>query len=113
MKNIKKTTHHDMMCSPEYVGVGLLLVSGALGLDALYSEPVAVLQIPMSLSIIHLDREWFVKVAHKHNVAVHYWTIDDKEDMKYLIEIGADGIMTNYPHRLQEVYNETFSQNAK
>ena len=24
--------------------------------------------------------------------------------MKYLIEIGADGIMTDYPHRLKEVY---------
>jgi hypothetical protein len=24
--------------------------------------------------------------------------------MEYLIEIGADGIMTDYPHRLKEVY---------
>lgn len=27
------------------------------------------------------------------------------EEMKYLIEIGADGIMTNYPHRLKAVYD--------
>lgn len=110
LKNIKKTVHPELMCSPEYVGVGTLLISGALGLDALYSEPVAVLQIPMSMSIIHLDRKWFVKTAHNHNIAVHYWTIDNEEDMKYLIEIGADGIMTNLPHTLQKVYNEVFTK---
>jgi len=26
------------------------------------------------------------------------------EEMKFLIAIGADGIMTNYPHRLKDVY---------
>lgn len=108
LKKVKKTAYPELMCSPEYVGVGTLLVSGALRLDALFAEPVAVLQIPMSMSIIHLDKKWFVNTAHKHNIAVHYWTIDDEDDMRYLIEIGADGIMTNYPHRLQKVYDEVF-----
>ena len=44
--------------------------------------------------------------AHKHNLAVHYWTINDPEEMRMLIGIGADGIMTDYPHRLAEVYAE-------
>lgn len=111
IKSIAKEKAKDgvtVLCSPEYVGVGTLLIFGALKLDALYAEPVAVLQIPMNLSIIHLDKEWFVNTAHSHNVAVHYWTIDDEEDMKYLIEIGADGIMTNLPHTLKKVYDEVF-----
>ena len=29
----------------------------------------------------------------------------DPEDMELLIEIGADGIMTDYPHRLKAVYD--------
>ena len=102
-----------MLCSPEYVGVGTLLISGALKLDALYNEPVAVLQIPMSQELkgieIKLDKKWFVKTAHMHNIAVHFWTIDDEEDMRHLIEIGADGIMTNLPHKLQEVYDSVFA----
>ena len=44
-----------------------------------------------------------------HNIAVHFWTIDDEEDMRHLIEIGADGIMTNLPHKLQEVYDSVFA----
>ena len=42
--------------------------------------------------------------AHAHNLAVHYWTINDPAEMRMLIENGADGIMTDYPHRLAEVY---------
>ena len=48
--------------------------------------------------------------AHKHNISVHYWTIDDEDDMRHLIEIGADGIMTNYPHRLKKVYDSYKAQ---
>ena len=39
-------------------------------------------------------------------MAVHYWTVNDKEEMLHLIDIGADGIMTDYPTRLKTVYEE-------
>ena len=55
---------------------------------------------------INLATKALVDKAHAHNLAVHYWTINDIEDMRYLISIGADGIMTDYPHLLQQVYNE-------
>ena len=44
--------------------------------------------------------------SHKNNLAVHYWTINDRGEMRMLIDLGADGIMTDYPHRLAEVYAE-------
>lgn len=110
LKRIHTEDHPEMMFSPQDSGVASLLITGAMGLDVFYSEPVSVLQIPMSQVVkginIHLDQKWFVNVAHNHNIAVHYWTIDDVDDMKYLIEIGADGIMTNLPHTLLDVYNE-------
>ena len=31
--------------------------------------------------------------------------VNDQEEMRYLIGIGADGIMTDYPHLLKEVYD--------
>ncbi len=111
---IHKEDHPELLFSPQDSGVAALLITGTLGLDVFFNQPVAVLQIPMSQKVkginVHLDKKWFVKRAHKHNIAVHYWTIDDVDDMKYLIEIGADGIMTNLPHTLLEVYNEVFSK---
>jgi glycerophosphoryl diester phosphodiesterase len=34
---------------------------------------------------------------------VHYWTINDEDDMTALMEIGADGLMTDYPSVLKKL----------
>ena len=43
---------------------------------------------------------------HKNDMFVHYWTIDDKEDMRYLINNGADGIISDRVDLLLEVLEE-------
>jgi len=43
---------------------------------------------------------------HRHNMAVHYWTINDPNQMRTLIELGADGIITDYPDVLQNIIKE-------
>ncbi len=35
--------------------------------------------------------------AHKHNIAVQYWTINDPDDMRLLREINADCVMSDDP----------------
>jgi len=108
MKSIMSNTHPEIMCSPETAGVAEILVTGWFGLDLFYDEPVTVLQVPMKQSFINVATKNFVNTAHRHNIAVHYWTVDDEDDMRYLIDIGADGIMTNLPHLLKEVYDDVF-----
>ncbi len=39
-------------------------------------------------------------------MAVNFWTIDDKEDMRRLIELGADGIITDRPDIMLELLAE-------
>ena len=41
--------------------------------------------------------------AAENNMKVIPWTVNDKEDMKELIEKGVDGIITDYPDRAMEV----------
>lgn len=64
---------------------------------------MCVFQLPTEEYGLDLATASFVERANRHNPAVHYWTINDVEEMKHLIDIGADGIMTDYPHRLKEV----------
>ncbi len=92
------------MYSPANDGAKKFVVLQMLGLDVFFGDGMCVFQLPMEQSGFYLANERLVKAAHKHNLAVHYWTIDDEADMRHLIEIGADGIMTNYPHRLKDVY---------
>ena len=93
------------MCSPGTGGVVKYFILYTLGLDFFYRDDVSVFQIPMEEYGISLAKKSLVKTAHKHNISVQYWTINDPDDMRTLIEIDADGIMTDYPHRLKDVYD--------
>ena len=58
------------------------------------------MQVPPSFRDLTMVNERFVSGAHRHNVDVYVWTINEEADMKRLIEHGVDGIITDYPDRL-------------
>ncbi len=97
--------HRNLMYSPSIMGVIKYVALYCLGLDIFFNDGIAVLQIPMEEYGIELSTDRLINNAHKHNIAVHYWTVNDEDEMRKLIEIGADGIMTDYPHRLKAVYD--------
>ena len=92
------------MYSPAYKSAIAFYALQLTGLDALYGDRLCVFQLPTEQYGINLATKRLIDTAHSHNLAVHYWTVNDVDEMKELIEIGADGIMTDYPHRLQAVY---------
>lgn len=98
------TVPENFMCSPGTNGAIKFVALYLLKLDVFYNDKICVLQLPTEQVGIKLATRGLIKYAHKHNVAVQYWTINDEDEMRELIEIGADGIMTDYPHRLKEVY---------
>jgi glycerophosphoryl diester phosphodiesterase len=60
----------------------------ALGAEALHPERPLV------------TRE-LVEAAHGEGLAVYVFTVDDPEDMVRLLELGVDGIFTNFPDRMR------------
>lgn len=95
----------NFMYSPAYDAATAFFVLQLLKLDLFFTDRLCVFQLPTEEMGFDLATAGLVKAAHRHNLAVHYWTINDPEEMLQLISIGADGIMTDYPHRLQEVYD--------
>ena len=93
----------EFMCSPGIMNIAKYYILSMCSLDILYRNSTAVFQLPMEEVGIWFATERLVKNAHKHNIAVQYWTIDDENEMRQLVAIGADGIMTNYPHKLKSV----------
>jgi glycerophosphoryl diester phosphodiesterase len=49
-----------------------------------------------------LTRE-FVEAAHERHLEVHAWTINDEAAMRRMLDLGVDGIITDYPDRLIEL----------
>ena len=96
----------EFMYSPGTDGATAYFVLYLLGLDVFFTDKICVFQIPTEELGFDLATKGLVNNAHRHNLAVHYWTINSPDEMRHLINIGADGIMTDYPHLLAEVYAE-------
>ena len=44
-----------------------------------------------------------VELAHKHGLATCVWTVNREQDIIRMIEYGVDGIITDYPKKVQEI----------
>ncbi len=86
------------------------IITQFLGVNIFDDGDFACLQIPMEYDIkgieLELDKKTLIDRAHRRNVAVQYWTINDAEEMRELIELGCDAIMTDDPVLLKQVLEE-------
>ncbi len=74
-----------------------------IGLSENYDAKMQALQIPRFLAGFEVVTKDFIRAARERNLELHVWTINKKEDMKRLIDLGADGIMTDRPDTLLEL----------
>jgi glycerophosphoryl diester phosphodiesterase len=61
------------------------------------------LQVPIVFNGLTVVTPEFVDEAHANGLAVHVWTVNDREEMEWLIDIGVDGIMSDRPTLLEKV----------
>ncbi|NHJ02167.1 MAG: hypothetical protein EAX86_08515 [Candidatus Heimdallarchaeota archaeon] len=47
----------------------------------------------------------FIAEAHQHGIKIFYFYADDQKSMENAIELGVDGILTNFPDILREIQN--------
>lgn len=75
-----------------------------LGFVGSFYRPEAnAIQIPEKSSGITLLTPRFVRTAHGRGLRVEAWTINEVEEMQHFIDMGVDGIITDYPDRLIQV----------
>jgi glycerophosphoryl diester phosphodiesterase len=60
-----------------------------------FTKDIDAFQIPVSRGPVKLATRSFIKRAQHANIEVHFWTINDPEQMRKLLELGADGIVTD------------------
>lgn len=74
-----------------------------LGLARFHVPDTDALQLPDRWEGKQVLSPELVRWAHRANLPVHVWTIDEESDMERLLDWGVDGIQTDRPDRLARV----------
>ena len=80
--------------------VRVLYVLSRAYLEAIYSAPAEAVQAPEYFGDLHVITPRFVRAAGRRNMEVHVWTVNATEELQRMVELGVDGIITDYPDRL-------------
>lgn len=61
-------------------------------------------QVPLHLGGRPLVDERFIAAAHERSLQVHVWTVDEPDEADRMLDLGVDGVMTDRPAMLREVF---------
>lgn len=127
---VRRTGAHDRICLTSFSDERLALARAALGdrvCSALGPRGVAALraaattsgygrllarlsragvpcaQVPVGFRGLRVTTRRLVRTAHAIGMQVHVWTINDRDRMERLLDLGVDGIMTDDITGLRDV----------
>ena len=64
------------------------------------------LQVPVQIRGVRIVDRKLIEAAHEAGLQVHVWTVNDRYEMERLLDLGADGIVTDRPGLLKDVLTE-------
>ena len=82
------------------------LWTGLMGRGRPVPAGAVAAQVPPRHGRLRIVTPRFIAHAHRLGLQVHVWTIDDADQMRYFLDLGVDGIMTDRIEVLREVYRE-------
>ncbi|GAA4727427.1 glycerophosphodiester phosphodiesterase [Isoptericola chiayiensis] len=128
---IERTASHDRVCvtsfsprrrratlarlsRPTATSAGIGEVVGFLagarlrvpGLVRRALRDVDALQVPRSQGVLTVVDAATVAAAHRAGRHVHVWTVDEPDEMRRLLDLGVDGIVTDRADLLRDVLRE-------
>jgi len=68
--------------------------------------PASALQLPARSRGMRVVDERLVVSAHGHGLQVHVWTVNTAPEMAHLLDMGADGLITDRPDILRKVLDD-------
>lgn len=63
-------------------------------------------QMPLQWRDLRVVTESFIRAAHRSGLPVHVWTVNREDEMRELLDLGVDGIMTDRPRMLRDVLSQ-------
>ena len=77
-----------------------------IGLRRLHKPRSKAYQIPIQWNGLNVVSRYFIHAANLLGQEVHVWSINDPDEMRRLISLGVDGIVTDRPDILAKIIEE-------
>jgi len=101
LRQFRRLTQGRVLTSTGPLSIGRLRVA-SWGIPT-WPFRAGCVQVPTRRGAVPLVDRRFLAAAHRRDLHVHVWTIDDPREMERLLDLGVDGIMTDRPATLREV----------
>lgn len=103
MRRFRKVSGGGIPTAASRFEITVFYLLGRLRLEWLSRPAYDALQVPVSHRGIEVVTRRFLDAAHDRGVRVDVWTVDEPAEMRRLLDLGADGIMSNRPDLLRGV----------
>ena len=103
MRRFRKVTESRISTSASQREIRTFYLLSNLRLGRLLRPAYDALQVPPRYGHLNIVTSRFVEAAHRLGVRVDVWTINDPDEMRRLIDLGVDTVMTDRPGELTKV----------
>ena len=103
VKRFRKISSGHISTGASRWEIGVFYILSRLRLERLVRPAYEALQVPLLHRGILVVTPRFIRAAQARGVRVDVWTINQAEEMRRLLDLGVDVIMTDRPGTLAEV----------
>jgi len=103
VKRFRKVSGGHVSTGASRREIGIFHISSRLNLERLLRPAYDAVQVPLRHRGIQVVTPRFVRAAHGRGVRVDAWTINQADEMRRLLDLGVDVIMTDRPGTLADV----------
>ena len=79
---------------------------GKLGIPARLASDIAAAIVPIRKGLVRVVTRGFVRRCHAAGTGVHVWTVNRPDEMRLLLELGVDGLISDFPAIARRIVEE-------
>lgn len=106
VKRARKLLGPEVASGLAPLGIALVRLPLPRALGRLLVADVPCVQVPVSYYGFRILTKGFVDLAHALGKQVHVWTVDEADEMRALLDLGVDGLITDRIDTLRDVLTE-------